>query len=77
LYGQRSSGSEEMRQSYWAKTNADGTPGIEVHQHLLRVGLVAGLLAEQSRTWFERFGIGPAGVSALAGLHDVGKISPR
>lgn len=65
-----------MSLQYWAKTNADGTPGIGVHQHLLRVGVVAALLAEQRRTWFERFGIGPAGVSLVAGLHDVGKISP-
>lgn len=65
-----------MSFQYWAKTNADGTPGIGVHQHLLRVGVVAGLLAELRKTWFERFGIGPAWVSALAGLHDVGKIAP-
>lgn len=76
MYSRRSSGSEDMRRSYWAKTNPDGTPGIDVHQHLLRVGFVAGILAEQSRSWFERLGIGPASVSALAGLHDVGKIAP-
>lgn len=61
--------------SYWAKTNPDGTPGVDVHQHLLRVGIVARILAEDRRQWFEGFGIDPVVVSALAGLHDLGKIS--
>lgn len=76
MYSRRSSGPEDVRPSYWAKTNPDGTPGIDVHQHLLRVGFVARILAEQKAAWFERFGIGPDSISALAGLHDVGKISP-
>jgi CRISPR-associated endonuclease/helicase Cas3 len=61
---------------YWAKTTKDGQPGIDVRQHMLRVAVVARLLSEQSRRLLESCGISPAFVSFLAGLHDIGKISP-
>jgi CRISPR-associated endonuclease/helicase Cas3 len=60
---------------YWAKTTADGLPGIDVDQHLLRVARVAGFLAAQRNHLLERWQLTPAAVAFLAGLHDVGKIS--
>ena len=40
---------------FWAKTLPDGSPGIDVHQHLLRVGAVAKILAEDRGTWLRGF----------------------
>jgi CRISPR-associated endonuclease/helicase Cas3 len=61
---------------YWAKTIKDGTPGIDVSQHMLRVALVAKLLAEQKSSLFELNVLDSSVISYLAGLHDIGKISP-
>ncbi len=60
---------------FWAKTLPDGSPGIDVHQHMLRVGAVASVLAKDRGTWFRQLGIEPDVASGLAGLHDIGKIS--
>lgn len=58
---------------YWAKTTADGQPGISVRDHCLNVGCVAeallDLLPAQLRDLL------PPGAATLAALHDVGKIS--
>jgi CRISPR-associated endonuclease/helicase Cas3 len=58
----------------WAKTTVDGRPGINVRDHCLNVGCVAealiSLLPRFLRDWT------PAGVSTLAALHDIGKVSP-
>ena len=61
---------------YWAKTTKDGTPSIDVIQHMLRVALVAKLLVAQKASLFEHNGLDSSVISFLAGLHDVGKISP-
>lgn len=61
---------------YWAKTTKYGAPGIDVSQHMLRVALVAKLLAEQKSSLFKFAGLDFSAISYLAGLHDVGKISP-
>jgi CRISPR-associated endonuclease/helicase Cas3 len=60
---------------YWAKTTNDIQPGIDVSQHMLRVAIVAQMLASFYKLT-ERFNISPTVISFMAGLHDVGKISP-
>jgi CRISPR-associated endonuclease/helicase Cas3 len=62
--------------TFWAKTTADGQPGISVIEHMLNVGHVARLLAELSPQLCQRMGLPPETVAALAALHDLGKISP-
>ncbi|MCS6805133.1 MAG: CRISPR-associated helicase Cas3' [Acidobacteriota bacterium] len=58
----------------WAKTTADGRPGINVRDHCLNVGCVAEALLEllpaQVKTLHQ------AGAATLAALHDIGKVSP-
>lgn len=58
----------------WAKTTAEGKPGISVCDHCLNVGCVAeallALLPPQLRRLI------PPGAATLAALHDVGKVSP-
>jgi len=61
---------------YWAKTTADGKPGISVYDHMVNVGCVARFIAETSPEILERFHLQPSSVGALAALHDLGKISP-
>jgi CRISPR-associated endonuclease/helicase Cas3 len=60
---------------YWAKTTKDDQPGIDVSQHMLRVATVAGMLGNLFKLT-DRFNLDPTIISFLAGLHDVGKISP-
>lgn len=58
----------------WAKTLPDGSPGISVLDHCMNVGCVAeALLALSSSRGRAML---PPGVSTLAALHDVGKVSP-
>jgi CRISPR-associated endonuclease/helicase Cas3 len=58
----------------WAKTTEDGKPGINVLSHCLNVGCVAeALLASFSP---QLHGLLPLGVTTLAALHDVGKLTP-
>lgn len=58
----------------WAKTAADGKPGISVLDHCRIVGHVAqALIAHLPYTVVRRLGDNPALVAAL---HDVGKVSP-
>jgi len=61
---------------FWAKTSADGMPGISVFEHMMNVGCVACCIAETSSEILERFHLQPSVVGALAALHDLGKISP-
>jgi CRISPR-associated endonuclease/helicase Cas3 len=57
----------------WAKTLSDGSPGLSVHDHCLNVGCVAeALLASLPHLR----ALTPQGSTALAALHDVGKVSP-
>lgn len=58
----------------WAKTRADGSPGLSVRDHCLNVGCVAEAFTEQLPPQLRA--IVPAGIAALAALHDVGKVSP-
>lgn len=58
---------------FWAKTSADGLPGISVRDHCINVGTVAEAilsLLPKSVT-----ALLPDGSSTLAALHDVGKIT--
>ena len=59
---------------FWAKTTADGEPGISVRDHCLNVGCVAeALLAGRLPISSDQRGL----VVWLAACHDLGKISPR
>jgi CRISPR-associated endonuclease/helicase Cas3 len=61
---------------FWAKTTAEDKPGISVYDHMVNVGCVARCIAELFPALLARFQIQPSMVGALAGLHDLGKISP-
>ena len=61
---------------FWAKTTAEGKPGISVYDHMVNVGCVARCIAETSPEILKRFRLQASTVGALAGLHDLGKISP-
>lgn len=58
---------------FWAKTFANGTPGISVRDHCLNVGCVAEALIERLPAAVRA--LLPPGAATLAALHDVGKIS--
>lgn len=62
--------------NFWAKTTAEGKPGISVYEHMINVGCVARCLSEISLEFLERFHLTSSLIGALAGLHDLGKISP-
>ena len=58
---------------FWAKTLADGRPGLSVRDHGLNVGCVAeALIAALPATVRDLL---PPGAVTLAALHDVGKIT--
>lgn len=61
---------------FWAKTTSDDKPGISVYDHMLNVGCVARCIADIMPGLLERFQLRSNIVSALAALHDLGKISP-
>ena len=61
---------------FWAKTTLDGEPGLSVFAHMVNVGHVAQFIAETSPEVLRRFDLHSPEVGALAGLHDLGKISP-
>lgn len=61
---------------FWAKTIADGKPGISVFEHMLDVGLVAQNLAKKYLRGYGRFHLRPECIGVLAALHDIGKITP-
>jgi CRISPR-associated endonuclease/helicase Cas3 len=58
----------------WAKTTADGKPGISVRDHCLNVGSVAAALLALLTDELQKEI--PQGATALAALHDIGKVSP-
>lgn len=59
--------------SWWAKTTADGLPGISVRDHCLNVGCVAEALIAALPPAVRA--LLPNGSATLAALHDVGKIT--
>jgi len=61
---------------FWAKTTAEGVPGISVFEHMVNVGCVAQCIAESSPEILDRFNLQSSVVGAFAALHDLGKISP-
>jgi len=61
---------------FWAKTTLENQPGLSVYEHLTNVGCVARCIAEIFPESLKRFHLRPKEVSALAALHDIGKISP-
>lgn len=58
----------------WAKTTADGRPGISVRDHCLNVGCVAEALIELLPAQLKV--LLPSGAATLAALHDIGKVAP-
>lgn len=62
-------------QDCWAKTNSKNEPALMVWQHGINVGAVASALIETLPKKLSD--IVPAGFTALAAAHDVGKISPH
>lgn len=61
---------------FWAKTTRDGQPGISVFQHSINVGHVARCLVELYPSIMQAFNLSPDQVAVMAGLHDIGKVSP-
>jgi len=61
---------------FWAKTTAEGKPGISVYNHMVNVGCVARCLTETAPELLKRFNLLASVIGALAALHDLGKISP-
>ncbi|MBV5305721.1 MAG: CRISPR-associated helicase Cas3' [Desulfobulbaceae bacterium] len=61
---------------FWAKTTADGNPGISVCDHMMIVGCLARCIAETLPDLIDRFHLQSSVVGVLAALHDLGKISP-
>jgi CRISPR-associated endonuclease/helicase Cas3 len=63
----------DLNPHFWAKTSADGLPGISVRDHCINVGAVAesilSLLPKSVTALL------PEGAATLAALHDVGKIT--
>jgi len=59
---------------FWAKTTAAGDPVISVRDHCVNVGCVADALIKRLPACVR--GLIPRGATALAALHDIGKISP-
>jgi CRISPR-associated endonuclease/helicase Cas3 len=56
----------------WAKTDAEGKPGISVHDHCVNIGAVCqAMLARGALD-----GVPPAFIAWLGACHDIGKISP-
>ena len=60
---------------FWAKTTAEGLPGISVFHHTLNVGHVAYFIAEQRQSFVAGFKLSTLQVAIMAALHDIGKIS--
>jgi CRISPR-associated endonuclease/helicase Cas3 len=58
---------------FWAKTIADGRPGICVRDHCLNVGSVASAILQHLPTRLHA--LLPCGTALLAALHDIGKIT--
>lgn len=58
----------------WAKTTADGQPGINVRDHCLNVGYVAQAIIQAMPVHLRNRL--PQGAATLAALHDIGKVSP-
>lgn len=61
---------------FWAKTLPDNTPGVSVADHMCDVGFVAKALTDLTPNLLEKFQFSPTIISALAAMHDIGKISP-
>lgn len=61
---------------FWAKTTAEGNPGISVCDHMMIVGRVARCIAETLPELLGRFHLQSSVVGVIAALHDLGKISP-
>jgi CRISPR-associated endonuclease/helicase Cas3 len=58
---------------FWAKTTADGQPGISVLDHCINVGTVAEAILSKLPNCV--LGLLPTGSTTLAALHDIGKIT--
>ncbi len=65
----------DAKSSGWAKTDADGNPGLSVFEHCRHVGYVALELVKQSRS-IPHAEIAPLTVAVIVAIHDVGKWSP-
>jgi len=65
-----------MTHFFWAKTTADGKPGISVYEHMLNVGCVARCIIKIWPEISQYFHLRSKEMGALAALHDIGKVSP-
>lgn len=59
---------------FWAKTTADGRPGLSVREHSLNVGCVGQELIRLLHPSLQA--LLPPGIATLIATHDVGKICP-
>ncbi|MBU2103270.1 MAG: CRISPR-associated endonuclease Cas3'', partial [Candidatus Omnitrophica bacterium] len=65
-----------MNDYFWAKTTQEGRPGKSVLSHMRDVQAVANILLNGKKGLLSTYGLNREIVSAFAGLHDIGKISP-
>ncbi len=63
------------KESGWAKTNEDGSPGLPIFEHCRHVGWVALELVKQSRK-IPDADLTPIAAAVIAAIHDIGKWSP-
>lgn len=63
------------KESGWAKTNQDGSPGLPIFEHCCHVGWVALELVKQSRK-IPDADLTPIAIAIIAAIHDIGKWSP-
>ncbi|HAJ79491.1 MAG TPA: hypothetical protein DCO75_06930 [Fibrobacteres bacterium] len=61
---------------FWAKTTDKEVSGIDVFQHSINVGTVAGYLADLYKNILASWNLSTNSIAILAAMHDIGKISP-
>ncbi len=77
LYGKcLAQGRFKMTEYFWAKKRRDGLPGKSVISHMRDVKAVAESILGEYQSLISRYACEQDQLAFLAGLHDIGKISP-
>jgi CRISPR-associated endonuclease/helicase Cas3 len=72
----KKSGKNMIPDYFWAKTTEDGEPAKSVMSHMYDVRAVAGFLLDNYKNILEKINFSDKQIASLAGLHDIGKVSP-